>query len=70
METTTHLIQGMTCAHCEHAVGTGIRGIDGVVSADVDLAAGAVRVAAEHEVADAEIAEAVAEAGYTYGGRA
>ncbi|MER7798081.1 cation transporter [Microbacterium sp. NPDC096154] len=67
---STYLVQGMTCGHCARAVGGGIEAIEGVVRADVDVAAGTVTVEAAAPVADEAVSSAVAEAGYTYGGRA
>lgn len=70
MSTTTYLVQGMTCAHCAGTVSTGIQSLDGVLAADVDLAAGTVTVRSSAAPADDDIATAVGEAGYTFGGRA
>lgn len=70
MSTTTYLVTGMTCGHCAAALGGGIEALDGVVRADVDLTSGSVAVETARPVADEAIAAAVAEAGYTYGGRA
>jgi copper chaperone len=37
-------IDGMTCGHCSAAVKKALERVDGVVMADVDLAAGRARV--------------------------
>ncbi len=37
-------VQGMTCAHCVHAVTEAVAGLPGVAAVQVDLAAGAVRI--------------------------
>lgn len=67
--TTTYLVRGMTCGHCAKTVTAGIQSLDAVTSADVDLEAGTVAVASAGPIADDDIAAAVAEAGYTFGGR-
>ena len=62
---TTFTVTGMTCAHCQRAVSEEISGVDGVESVTVDLASGTVTVTASQPVDRADIAVAVAEAGYT-----
>ncbi|WP_446225670.1 heavy-metal-associated domain-containing protein [Nocardia sp. IBHARD005] len=64
MATTTYTVTGMTCGHCVSSVKQEIGKIDGVTSVDVDLASGLVRVDSEGDLADAEVAAAVDEAGY------
>ncbi|NUR08023.1 MAG: heavy-metal-associated domain-containing protein [Nocardioidaceae bacterium] len=61
---TTFTVTGMSCAHCRHAVTTGIAGVGGVVSVSVDLPSGTVTVTADRPVDRADIAAAVDEAGY------
>jgi copper chaperone CopZ len=61
---TTFAVTGMTCAHCERAVTEEISGVAGVDSVTVDLATGTVTVTADRPVDRADIAAAVAEAGY------
>ena len=64
MATSTYTVTGMTCGHCVSSVKTEIGKIDGVISVDVDLATGAVRVDSAAPLAAADIAAAVDEAGY------
>jgi copper chaperone CopZ len=58
-------VTGMTCDHCRRAVITELSAIGGVTNVDVDLTSGTVTVAATGEVSTADVAAAVAEAGYT-----
>ncbi|MGN6753813.1 MAG: heavy-metal-associated domain-containing protein [Intrasporangium sp.] len=62
---TTFTVSGMTCGHCERAVTEEIGAVTGVGSVIVDLATGAVTVTATEPVDRADVAAAVAEAGYT-----
>lgn len=64
---TVH-VDGMTCDHCVRAVTEELSKISGVTSVLVDLHADAispVTIASDEEISDADIAEAVEEAGYT-----
>ena len=64
--TRTYRVDGMTCDHCVRAVIEELRSLDGVTQVSVDLHPGGashVTVDAEREVADAEVAEALDEAG-------
>jgi copper chaperone len=66
MSTQTFSVLGMTCEHCVHAVATEIGNLPGVNDVAVDLAAGGastVRVRADAELTDAQVAEALDEAG-------
>ena len=58
------MIEGMTCGHCVMHVEAALKGICGVKSAKIDLAAKTATVELAHEVADEEIKAAVANAGY------
>jgi copper chaperone len=60
----TYDVVGMTCDHCARSVGNEIRKIDGVDDVTVDLASGLVTVESAGDLAAAEVASAVAEAGY------
>ena len=61
--TTQLKIEGMSCGHCVRAVKEALEGVEGVKSAQVDLASGSATV--EHEGAAAEIMiGAVEEEGY------
>jgi len=64
MTTTTYTVVGMTCAHCVRAVTDEVGALDGVTGVAVDLASGRVTVESTAPVEDAEVVEAVAEAGY------
>ena len=57
-------VAGMSCGHCVHAVTAEFSKLPGVRSVDVDLTSGAVTVAADRELAQAEVEAAVDEAGY------
>ncbi|RZU63030.1 heavy-metal-associated domain-containing protein [Zhihengliuella halotolerans] len=67
-KTLTVSISGMTCGHCVASVTEEIEAIAGVDSVDIDLNAGGTSTATITSVGDldeAEVSEAVAEAGYT-----
>ncbi len=61
--TSTYSISGMTCDHCVLSVREEVSEVSGVTGVDVDLASGRMTVSGEG-YGDAEISEAVAEAGY------
>jgi len=66
MTTQTFAVTGMTCDHCVRAVTEELQALAGVTQVSVDLHPGGashVTVDAEREVADAEVAEALDEAG-------
>ncbi|MEX2486888.1 MAG: cation transporter [Nitriliruptoraceae bacterium] len=63
MATTTYRVSGMTCGHCKSAVEREVGELEGVDAALVDLEAETVTVTGD--VDEAEVADAVAEAGYT-----
>jgi copper chaperone len=58
------LVSGMTCEHCARAVRTEVGGLPGVTVVDVDVAAGKVVITGEPLPGQAELREAIAEAGY------
>ena len=60
----TYAVVGMTCDHCVRAVTEELAKLEGVTAVDVDLATGAVTVAADAPLDDAAVAAAVDEAGY------
>lgn len=66
METTTrtYRVRGMTCGHCVGAVTRELGSLDGVSDVQVDLATGDVTVRSGRPLDDAEVAEAIVEAGY------
>jgi copper ion binding protein len=56
---------GMSCDHCKNAVEKAVRGLPGVLAAQVDLTAGTVRV--EYDPAKSsldDIKQAIVDAGY------
>ncbi len=68
MDTQSYTIDGMTCGHCAAAVTREVSGVAGVGVVTVDVPAGILTVTTDG-TADAEIAAAVTEAGYTLVGR-
>ena len=44
MNKTTLQVEGMTCAHCVRSVTSALKGVQGVLSARVDLATGTAEV--------------------------
>ncbi len=56
-------VEGMSCQHCVAAVTKAIRAQDAQARVDIDLAQGQVRVASG--VGAAQLAAAIADAGYT-----
>jgi copper chaperone CopZ len=64
MATSTWTVTGMTCEHCVRSVTEEVSAIPGVTEVAVDLASGAVTVAAEPEPTREQMAAAVDEAGY------
>ena len=63
-ETSTYTVNGMTCDHCVASVTEEIGGIDGVTAVAVDLPTGAVTVTSTTPLAEADVRNAVEEAGY------
>ncbi|MGY2029009.1 heavy-metal-associated domain-containing protein [Nocardia gipuzkoensis] len=68
MSTTTVTVTGMTCGGCAASVRTEIGRISGVGSVAIDLADGLVTVESTGPIERAEVAAAVARAGYTVAG--
>jgi copper chaperone len=64
MISTRYTVEGMTCEHCVSAVSAEVGRLDGVTGVDVDLAGGTVTVTSAAALDDAEVREAVDEAGY------
>mgnify|MGYP001147437951 CR=1 FL=1 len=66
MTTQTYFVTGMTCGHCEHAVGSELKALEGVTEVSVDLVAGgasSVTVTSVRPLAEAQVAAALDEAG-------
>lgn len=60
-------ISGMTCGHCVASVTEELKEIDGVENVEVDLNKSGIStttITSSKKLSDAEIGEAVAEAGY------
>ncbi|MBU2649117.1 cadmium-translocating P-type ATPase [bacterium] len=64
--TKTYAVEGMTCASCVKRVEDSIKALEGVLSANVNLATEKVQVSYSPEhVKESQLMEAVAKAGYT-----
>ncbi len=63
--TKTLKVDGMMCMHCKAHVEKALGAVEGVESVEVDLDAKTATVTLTAEVADAVLAKAVADAGYT-----
>jgi copper chaperone CopZ len=64
MTTTTFLVPGMTCGHCQGAVTDELSKINGVTHVDVDLDSKKVTIESESDVEWQVIVDAVDEAGF------
>lgn len=62
--TAEYTVTGMSCGHCVAAVTEEVGGLTGVTAVDVDLESGRVTVTSDAPIDAAEVAAAVAEAGY------
>lgn len=65
MSTSTHTVNGMTCAHCVDSVTEEVGEIPGVTHVDVDLGAGRVTVSSDAPLDDGAVRAAVQAAGYS-----
>lgn len=66
MTTQTYPVTGMTCGHCEHAVTSELKALDGVIDVAVALVAGGtstVTVTSEAPLDESQVAAALDEAG-------
>lgn len=66
MTTQTYSVSGLTCGHCEQAVASELKSVDGVTDVAVDLVAGgtsSVTVTSAEPLNEAQVAEALDEAG-------
>jgi len=66
MTTQTYPVTGMTCGHCEHAVTSELKTLDGVTDVAVALVAGGtstVTVTSEAPLDESRVAAALDEAG-------
>ncbi|GAA3228456.1 heavy-metal-associated domain-containing protein [Pseudonocardia petroleophila] len=64
MSETTYTVTGMTCEHCIASVTEEISEIDGVTAVAVDLPTGGVTVTSTTPIDQADVRNAVEEAGY------
>ena len=64
MTTASYDVKGMTCGHCVSAVSGELTKLDGVQTVDVELETGKVTVTSDRPLDDADVREAVDEAGY------
>jgi copper chaperone len=64
MSESTYTVTGMTCDHCVASVTEEISELDGVTAVAVDLPTGAVTVTSTAPLAEADVRNAVEEAGY------
>ena len=65
-------VEGMTCSHCKACVEKAARMLDGVVSAEADVASKELRVKwhDEHDVDESALKKAIEDAGFEFCGRA
>lgn len=71
-QTTTVLVEGMTCGHCVSSVTEELTALEGVSDVSVDLVKGGsspVTITSSRPLETAEVSEAVAEAGYSVVGQ-
>jgi copper ion binding protein len=64
MTVQTYTVKGMTCGHCVQAVSDELSKLAGVSDVAVDLGSGAVTVTSDAPLSEAQVREAVDEAGY------
>ena len=65
MSTTTYAVTGMTCGHCELSVQEELAELAGVTAVSADHTSGRVVVSSAQPLDHADVAAAVAEAGYS-----
>ena len=58
-----YTVQGMTCSSCATKVSTAVQQVPGVITTDVDLASGTLKVTGP-AVNPAEVRTAITDAGY------
>jgi copper chaperone CopZ len=66
---TEYHVYGMTCSHCESAVKEEVSALETVVDVQVDIPTGHVTVTSTTPLDDAQVRDAVDEAGYELTGR-
>jgi len=65
MSTSTYAVTGMTCGHCELSVREEVSEVAGVEDVEVSAKTGTLIVTSSRPVDDAQILNAVDEAGYS-----
>lgn len=66
LEKATLTVEGMSCQHCKNAVEKAVRGLPGVLSAEVDLASKTLKVEFDAQKSSLQqIKDIVSDAGYT-----
>ena len=68
--TAVYTVKGMTCGHCEKAVGQEISALPGVRAVTADAGSGRITVESASPLSDDAVRAAVDEAGYELTGRA
>lgn len=64
MVKTSIKVAGMTCQHCVNSVTEEVSNLPGVLSVNIDLAAGNVEIESETDLVINDLEAAVQEAGY------
>ena len=62
--TRTYLVTGMTCQSCARKVTSTVEQTLGISNVDLDLTTGAITLASDGPINDAEVQQAVENAGY------
>jgi len=65
LDRETITVEGMTCGHCKSAVEKAVRGLPGVLAAEVDLTAKTLKVEFDHHKSSlSEIKKTVEDVGF------
>lgn len=65
LDKETITVEGMTCGHCKSSVEKAVRGLPGVMAAEVDLAAKTLKVEFDHHKSSlADIKQTVQDIGF------
>lgn len=67
--TTVIKVNGMMCQHCAHHVGEALKDLHGVKNVNVSLGDGKATITSTMALTDEELTQALANAGYGFGGR-
>lgn len=62
--TSTYVVTGMTCGHCENAVREEVNELSGVQTIEVSSETGSLTITSTEPLAEADVIAAVDEAGY------